>query len=267
MGGIPLQAASIEKALAMNGVAVEANIEAFRWGRLIAAAPERIAGLLPRTKARPKVEPATYEELRADLAARLTAYQNRAYAERFLAALKPLERAEGADTEKPLSTLAARSLFKAMAYKDEYEVARLYSTPAFRARLAAEFPERAGLRLHLAPPFLARRDPLTGHPRKMAFGGWIFPLFTVLARFSLLRGTVFDPFGHTQERHEERAFALEVETLIRRVAEGLHDGNRAAARALLSLPLEVKGYGHVKAANMQRCRHTMERDMDAFLTT
>jgi len=142
-----------------------------------------------------------------------------------------------------------------MAYKDEYEVARLYSDPAFRSGLAEQFEGEGKLRLHLAPPLLAwRKDAATGRPRKIGFGPWIFPVFRLLARAKGLRGTLFDPFGHTAERRMERALIGEYKALAARIVEQASPENLPAATRLAASAMAIAGFGPVKHAAVERWR-------------
>jgi indolepyruvate ferredoxin oxidoreductase len=142
-------------------------------------------------------------------------------------------------------------LFKLMAYKDEYEVARLYADPAFLKQVNNTFDgERLRLRFHLAPPLLARRDKRTGVPRKMTFGPWLLGGFSLLARLKVLRGTPFDPFGHTRERRLERQLVTDYETLLDQVVAKLTPENHAIAVGLAAIPEKIRGYGHVKMRHL-----------------
>jgi indolepyruvate ferredoxin oxidoreductase len=142
--------------------------------------------------------------------------------------------------------------FKLMAYKDEYEVARLHRDQSFRKKLAEQFEGDFRIRHHLAPPMISRIDPRTGYPGKIAFGAWINPVFAVLARLKGLRGTRFDPFGSTQERRMERRLVADYESLIPDLSARLTQGNLAVATELARLPEEVRGFGHVKMAAVER---------------
>ncbi|MCL4801558.1 MAG: indolepyruvate ferredoxin oxidoreductase family protein, partial [Burkholderiales bacterium] len=155
--------------------------------------------------------------------------------------------------ERPLgSTLlteaVARGYAKLLAYKDEYEVARLHARPEFRASLDAAFEGGYRVRFHLAPPLLARRDPATGVPRKIAFGPWIAPVLRLLARLKVLRGTALDPFGRSAERRAERALVAGYEALVEELLARLAPERHALAVELAALPEAIRGYGHVKAA-------------------
>ncbi len=151
-----------------------------------------------------------------------------------------------------------------MAYKDEYEVARLYGDPAFRAKLAAAFDGKPRLKVLLAPPLLSRTDPATGRPRKMAFGPWIFPVFRLLAKLKRLRGTRFDPFGWSVERTTERAlieaYAKTVETLLGTLSRS----NLEAAITIAALPMRIQGFGPVKAARIKEVKALEQKLLGEF---
>ena len=219
VGVLPLSAAAIERAIELNGEAVAMNTSAFRWGRRIAADPKalkalNIAAPYEATDARRLSE--NFEETVARRVAYLTDYQDVAYAARYR---ERVERARTAEAAKApgkcgLAEAVARNLFKLMAYKDEYEVARLYSNGDFLRQAAAEFDGKLSFRFHLAPPLLARRDPVTGEPRKMEFGPWMMKVFGLLARLKGLRGTAWDPFGRSEERRTERRLIADYEAVL-----------------------------------------------------
>jgi indolepyruvate ferredoxin oxidoreductase len=250
-GLIPLSAAAIERAIELNGVGVAMNREAFRWGRRAAAAPAAIEALLaPDGPAQPP--PASLEELVERRAADLAAYQDAAYAARYRELVGRVRAAEAAKApgRQGLAEAVARSYHKLLAYKDEYEVARLYSDGRFAARLAAQFEGRPRLRVHLAPPLLARRDPATGLPRKAAYGPWMLRLFGLLARLKGLRGTPFDPFGYSAERRLERRLIADYEALIAELILRLDRDRHGLAVELATLPEQIRGFGHVKARHL-----------------
>jgi indolepyruvate ferredoxin oxidoreductase len=186
----------------------------------------------------------------------LTRYQDAAYARQYQDAVLAVEQREvaieGEGSRRQLSKAVARNLFKVMAYKDEYEVARLHADPAFREQIAAQFDGDIKLAFHLAPPLLARKKPGSDVPAKMTFGGWLMPAFSVLARFKGLRGTPFDPFGYTRERKGERALRDRYLAFVRELATGLRATNKDAALKLAALPDQVRGYGHIKEAAMAK---------------
>ncbi|PNU03871.1 indolepyruvate ferredoxin oxidoreductase family protein [Novosphingobium guangzhouense] len=252
-GALPVSLDALTRAVELNGVAVRANLAALALGRL-AAAGEDDGELLPPEPALPRA----CREVIDHRALLLTAYQDAAYAGHYRAFLAEIEgtlKARGIDERDGFLVAVARSLARLMAYKDEYEVARLYADPAFRAGLGAAFDGRARLRVHLAPPLLAwRRDARTGRPRKIAFGAWIFPVFAALARFRRLRGTALDPFGYTAERRMERALAGEYRTLMRQVAEAARPETMGLAAELAAAADVVVGFGPVKEAGVAAYR-------------
>ncbi len=186
----------------------------------------------------------------------LTAYQNAEYAQQYAQAVAALEQREmaieGNDSRKQLSKAVARNLFKVMAYKDEYEVARLHADPAFKAQIAAQFDGDYKLAFHLAPPLLARKKPGSDTPAKMTLGSWMMPTFGVLARFKGLRGTPLDVFGYTHERRRERALRDQYLAFVRNLATSLTAENKDTALKLAQLPDQVRGYGHVKLAALDK---------------
>ena len=183
----------------------------------------------------------------------LTAYQNAAYAARYLALVGKVKAAEAARTPGhcELTEAVARYLFKLMAYKDEYEVARLYTDGAFLKQVETEFDgDNLRFEFHLAPPLLARRDKTTGLPRKMSFGPWILPVFRLLAKFKGLRGTPFDPFGRSLERRTERKLIGDYEAMLDEVLAGLTPDNHHIAVGLAAIPEKIRGFGHVKQQHL-----------------
>jgi indolepyruvate ferredoxin oxidoreductase len=161
--------------------------------------------------------------------------------------------AQGGDATLPLARSAARSLARLMSYKDEYEVARLYTDGSFQQRLREQFDGDLRLAFHMAPPLLARgRDGQP--PRKLTLGAWLMPAMRLLARARALRGTALDPFGHTDERRLERALIPQFEARLAELAAGLSPRNQALAAQIAAVPLAMRGYGHVKLANVALAR-------------
>jgi indolepyruvate ferredoxin oxidoreductase len=225
---------------------------AFRFGRLAAREPGAIARLIGTdTTTPPKAQ--TLEVLVAFRTGELTKYQDAALAERYHARVTHMAEIERkmASGRSGLAEAVARAYYKLLAYKDEYEVARLYADPAFDKALGEVFESRRKLEFHLAPPLLARRDRATGEPRKIRFGAWMLPLFRVLAKGKRLRGTAFDVFGYTRERKLERQMIADYEKLLDEIAERLSPATHANAVALASLPLDIKGFGHIKQRNFE----------------
>jgi indolepyruvate ferredoxin oxidoreductase len=247
-GRVPVTEASILRAIELNNVAIAMNKRAFAWGRAIGNDPGAIVAQTPASAA---AAPATtLDEIVEIRSAELTRYQNEGLARRFRALVAKAAAAESSiipgSTE--LAEAVARAFHKLLAYKDEYEVARLHVETGFLARLAEQF-DGGTLAFHLAPPLFAKRDPVTGHPRKMRLGPWIVPVFRQLARLKFLRGTWADPFGYTAERRLERRMIDAYETLlVSRVIPGLTAKNLALAVEIAGLPLSIRGFGHVKAA-------------------
>ncbi len=256
LGEIPISEEAILKAIELNGAAVKANQRAFRLGRLAAHDREAIlkmAGLdLPDG---PKFAEA-FEEIVAKRSDFLTAYQNAAYAERYRAMLDKIRAAEAikAPGKHGLADMAARALFKLMAYKDEYEVARLYTNGEFHKKLNQEFEGNFSLSFHLAPPILGATDRNTGRPRKMEFGSYMMNAFRVLAALKGLRGTWLDIFAYSPERKLEVAMIGDYDKLLAKMAASLTPANHATAVALAELPLEVKGYGYIKDSNYKQTK-------------
>ncbi len=250
-GLVPLGRESLMRAIELNGTAVEANKAAFGWGRCAAVDLPRVlaaAGLGPAP-----AMPRTLDEILAHRAAHLTAYQSRRYARRYRRLVARVAEVEGRmfSGATPLAEAVARNYARLLAYKDEYEVARLYASPTFRATLDARFENVERLEFHLAPPLLAARDKRTGYLRKRGYGGWMLRAFRVLAPFKVLRGTWLDPFGHTEERRAERRLIAEYEATIADIVQCLAPATLATAVALASLPERIRGYGHVKEKSMR----------------
>jgi indolepyruvate ferredoxin oxidoreductase len=258
-GWLPLSAAAIERAIELNGTAVKLNLRAQRLGRLAAHAPERLAQLIQEASAWRRVtptlkEPAAGGTTEARIRIReafLADYQNRAYAQRYRSLVDRIAVHEQSVElgSTVLTDAVARGYFKLLAYKDEYEVARLHAT-SLPAQLDATFSGGAKLSFHLAPPGLSRPDPRTGQIRKIEVGSWILPLFRMLAGLKFLRGTAFDPFGYTTERRMERRLIVEYETLMEYLIKTLRSGELALAVELANLPEGIRGFGHVKERHL-----------------
>ena len=260
LGAIPLSAASIMQAIELNGEAVEMNQAAFHWGRRAASEPAAVEALIkpaPQALSDARLLSRSFEEVVARRVAYLTAYQDAAYAARLRRWVEETKAVEAARTpgKSGLADAVGRYLFKLMAYKDEYEVARLYADDAFGKQVRSELGgEHLRLYVHLAPPLLARADKLTGEPKKMTFGPWIFPLFRLLAKFKFLRGTAFDSFGYTLERRRERALVREYEMMLEEVLARLSGENHHIAVALAAIPEKIRGFGHVKMRHLKAAK-------------
>jgi indolepyruvate ferredoxin oxidoreductase len=255
LGHVPIGSEAIEQAIELNGAAVEMSRNAFRFGRLAAREPGAIARLIGAdTTSVPK--PQTLESLVSFRADQLTEYQDAALAERYrarVARMAEVERSK-APGRSGFAEAVARGYYKLLAYKDEYEVARLYASPAFEKALGEQFESRRKLEFHLAPPLLARRDKATGEPRKMRFGAWMLPVFRLLAKGKRLRGTALDVFGYSAERKLERQMIADYEKLLDEIAERLTPASHATAIALAGLALDIKGFGHIKERNYKAAK-------------
>ncbi|MGZ8288057.1 MAG: indolepyruvate ferredoxin oxidoreductase family protein [Telluria sp.] len=263
-GLVPVSLEALMRAIELNNVAIDMNKKAFMLGRLVAADTTAVARLMaPSAKVIQFSPPVSLEEIVAFRVDWLTKYQDAAYAESYRAAVGKVEAKEvevdGADSKKPLAKAVARYLFKVMAYKDEYEVARLHTDQSFLDSIRSQFEGDLRLEYHLAPPAIAKKKPGTNVPAKMRFGPWMQTAFRALAPLKVLRGTPFDVFGYTEERRHERALRSEYFALADMLAEKLTLENRPAALKLAQLPEKIRGYGHVKAANLTKAKVEAEQ--------
>jgi len=252
-GAIPLSVEAIEQAITLNGEAVAMNIAAFRWGRRAAVDLKAVEAAAKPTEIDPARQLSqSFDEMVERRVAFLTDYQNAAYAARYRALVDTAKAVESARAPGKcgLAEAVARYLFKLMAYKDEYEVARLYSDGAFAKQVKAAFDGDLRLEFHLAPPLLARRDKETGLPRKTTFGPWVMRAFGLLAKFRFLRGTVLDPFGHSVERKTERKLIADYEAMLAELFDRLSVENHPVAVGLAAIPEKIRGFGHVKQRHL-----------------
>ncbi len=254
-GLLPVSLAAIRRAIEINAVAVSANLQALQWGRQAAIDLEPIERHLLPQQTDMRIKPAaSLEQMIATRRARLVAYQNESYARRYEALTARVRQAEQAISAggETLSRAVAEYAYKLMAYKDEYEVARLYTSGEFEKRLRAQFEGDLKINFHLAPPILGKRDPLSGHLVKRRFGGWMLPAFRLLSRFKGLRGSWLDPFGFTAERRNERLLVELYERLIEELAARLEAGKLEQAVAIARVPELIRGYGHIKERGMEK---------------
>lgn len=256
-GWLPLELESLMRAIELNAVQVDKNKAAFEWGRRAAHNPQAVAALWQKAGVGEQVIQFKKRDSLDELIARrvefLTGYQNAAYAaeyQRFVARVRAAEAPLGKTT---LSEAVVRNLFKLMAYKDEYEVARLHSDPAFHARLASQFEGDFKLKVHLAPPLIAKKNE-RGELVKQPFGPFMFTAFKWLARFKGLRGTALDIFGRTEERRTERALIGEYRADIDALLPALSASNLELAADIARIPEHIKGFGHVKERNLAAAR-------------
>jgi indolepyruvate ferredoxin oxidoreductase len=258
IGALPLSPASVERALELNGEAVAMNVAAFRWGRRAVVDATGIESLTHAATDDPALRLSqSFEEMVERRVTFLTAYQNAAYAARYRAVVERARVAEErrAPSRCGLAEAVARYLFKLMAYKDEYEIARLYADPAFTRQVGSTFAGDAlRLRVHLAPPLLSPRDKITGRPRKFVFGPWIFAVFRALAPLKFLRGSAVDPFGWTVERRAERTLIRDYEAMLEDILAKLSPENHHIAVALASLPDKIRGFGPIKMKSIDAAK-------------
>ena len=251
-GLLPLSLEAIEKAIELNGVAVAASLSAFQWGRRLAHDAKSVQAVMAEPQAVATLAEMNLDQLVAHRSAHLTAYQNAALAKRYAAFVEKAKIAAGAAQLGDRVPFAVAATYaRVLAYKDEYEVARLLTDPAFEAHLRDEMEGDFKLAFNLAPPMLAGKDP-NGRPKKREFGAWILPVLRRLAPLKRLRGTAFDPFGYFSERKLERRLIGDYERIADRVLAKLRAGNEAEALAILSLFDEIRGFGPVKEAAVQK---------------
>jgi len=266
-GLLPLDDSSILRAIELNGEAVEMNRRAFLWGRRAAADPAAVAAIVAKLRPAPaKPEKAqSLDELIERRSAFLTDYHNAAYASRFVRIVQRVREAERARTpgSEELASTAARGLFRLMAIKDEYEVARLYSDGVFAKQVEAAFDGELRFEFHLAPPFLRRKND-KGEALKASFGPWMMRVFRLLAPLKVLRETPFDVFGYTKERYLERKLIVDYEDLLNEIADRLMPENHALAVALAGLPEKVRGFGHVKLRAFEEATAEGQLLLDQF---
>jgi indolepyruvate ferredoxin oxidoreductase len=260
-GWVPLTEASITRAIELNGVSVDFNKQSFVWGRKAAF---DFAGVESLAKANDviaqviefKRNPTLKDTIKKRVEL-LTQYQDAAYATQYSDFVERVRVAESrlVDADKPLrmTEAVAKYLYKLMAYKDEYEVARLHSDPTFAKKLSSMFEGDYKVRFHLAPPLLAKKDS-KGHLIKQEFGPWMMSAFEVLAKFKSLRGTRFDIFGYTEERKMERALIVEYKDTVSGLLSRLTAENLGKALAIASIPEDIRGYGHVKERHLEAAR-------------
>ena len=253
-GLIPIGEAAIMQAIELNGAAVEANKKAFEWGRRAAVDVVSVQRAATPPEARPESQrlSQTLEETISRRRVFLAAYQNEAYARRyedFVARVRTAEQSKAPGSTQ-LTSVVARYLFKLMAYKDEYEVARLYTDTDFLKRVENQFEGDYRLKLHLAPPLWAKTDPQTGEPRKRQFGAWMLSAMRVLARLRFLRGTPLDVFGYSAERRMERQLIADYERVVTELLETLNASRVPLAAEIAAIPEFIRGYGPVKERHL-----------------
>lgn len=268
-GLVPVSGEALMRAIELNGVAVDFNKEAFLWGRRAAVDETRVARAAePVTPMRLKqADIATsLEDVVSRRIAFLTAYQNDAYARRYKDLVVKVQKAEGDRTKgnTGLAEAVARYYFKLLAFKDEYEVARLYTDGDFLRRVRDQFEGDYKLKFHMAPPLFARRDSESGKLLKQEFGPWIMTAFRVLARFKFLRGTKLDVFGYSADRKNDRQLINDYEKTVDELISGLTSQNHEIAVAIASMPEHIRGYGHVRDQHIEKAKDQQAAMLRAF---
>jgi indolepyruvate ferredoxin oxidoreductase len=260
-GRVPLSHAALMRAIELNGVQIDNNKAAFEWGRRCAHDLAAVRSLFAAQQVINIVKRPGLDELIAKRVDFLTGYQNAAYAAQYQAFVEKVRAAEAPLSSTRLSEAVARYLFKLMAYKDEYEVARLHTDPAFLAKIQAQFEGDFKVVHHLAPPLFAKKDA-QGQLQKRAFGAWVRPAMGLLAKMKGLRGSALDPFGHTAERKMERQLIQDYRASLEQIlAKGLDAQRLALAVEIARIPEEIRGYGHVKERHVHAARAKWEQLM------
>ena len=259
LGLIPIASKSIHEAIELNGQDVAGNLRTFACGRFAAAFPQEFASKKWQWKRDVEnARPTSHQERFDRFCNELIVYQDKRYAFRYrhlVERVAVLERNKRGMQAAPLTEAVVDNYFKLLAYKDEYEVARLYSNGEFKKQLDRAFGKRGKrMSLMLAPPLFSRKDPKTGLPQKGRYGRWIFTAMRFLAKGKFLRGTRFDPFGYTRDRKDEKELILWYEHIVEQIEKDLNGGNYALALELLKLPDSIRGFGHVKRASMVKAQ-------------
>ncbi|MBC8257472.1 MAG: indolepyruvate ferredoxin oxidoreductase family protein [SAR324 cluster bacterium] len=267
-GLIPLERSSIEQAIDLNGMSVASNKQAFLWGRRTAHDGKRVRELTASIVEGFRLQdpPEGLDELIQHRADVLSSYQNKAYAKRYL---QLVERVRTIETDRlpgqtELTAAVARYYFKLLAYKDEYEVARLYTNGDFMKNIRGRFEGDYKLKLHFAPPLFSSRDTHTGEPLKSAFGAWIFPAMKILTHFKFLRGTAFDPFAKTKERRMERKLILDYELTVKELLRGLTKKNHHTALEIAKIPEQIRGFDLVKQRYVEDAKLAEQKLLEQF---
>ncbi|MBL8480976.1 MAG: indolepyruvate ferredoxin oxidoreductase family protein [Rhodocyclaceae bacterium] len=263
-GLLPVSLAALTRAIELNGVAVDMNLKAVLWGRRAACDLAAVKRHVLPPEPLPLAPGVQLDQLIARRSALLTDYQDATYAAAYTAFVTKVRSAESALGSTRLTEAVARYLYKLMAYKDEYEVARLYTDPAFQAQLNEQFEGDYHLEFHLAPPLFNAIDPNSGRPGKRRYGPWMMKLFGWLARLKGLRGTKFDLFGRSEERRLERELIVQYRADIEALLPRLAPANLAAAVDLAELPEQIRGFGPIKLASMERARAEREARLARF---
>ncbi len=263
---IPIDISSIKKAIELNGVAIQQNLMAFNWGRLLSEHPQDVFNSA-------KIEKITEKEKNINTYVdrfykTLEQFQDKKYADLFLSKVNKIMNLEknmgNFKKDLPLTRKIALSLFRMMRYKDEYEVARLHTSGEFAQNFLSQ-NQGEKLEFYLAPPLFSKKDPETGHLKKYRFGHWVFNIFKILSKFKFLRGSKFDVFGYTDERKRERQLVQKILYTVDKISENLNENNHSQIIEFLEIPLSIKGYGHVKEKSMDRAELDWESNFEKII--
>jgi indolepyruvate ferredoxin oxidoreductase len=269
-GLVPVSLHALLRAIELNGVDVETNLEAFGWGRIAAADHDYVTALMSEVADSSVPQKESLDAVVERRARFLCDYQNQALADRYLELVMRARAREEAlyeRTDFPFTMTVAKSWFKTLAYKDEYEVARLHVESGFLKTVREEFGDKARVKFHLAPPILNRGVDARGRPRKREFGAWIVPVFRLLAAMRKLRGTRLDLFGRTTERRLERRLIEDFEATVDTVLQHLDADNIGLATEIADLFMEIRGYGPVKQQAAARIRPQIAGQLAEFTCT
>ena len=263
---IPIDISSIKKAIELNGVAIQQNLMAFNWGRLLSEHPQDVFNSA-------KIEKITEKEKNINTYVdrfykTLEQFQDKKYADLFLSKINKIMNLEknigNFKKQLPLTRKIALSLFRIMRYKDEYEVARLHTSGEFAQNFLNQ-NQGEKLEFYLAPPLFSKKDPETGHLKKYRFGHWVFNIFKILSKFKFLRGSKFDVFGYTDERKRERQLVQKILYTVDQISEILNENNHSQIIEFLEIPLSIKGYGHVKEKSMDKAELDWEPNLEKII--
>lgn len=264
-GYLPLSLEALKKAIELNGVSIEDNLRALLWGRRAAVDLSAVQQLAAPDNS--LIEPPkTVDQLIAHRTAHLTAYQDAAYAARYNSWVTRIREREQALQLSGLTEAVAANYAKLLAYKDEYEVARLYRDPSFREQIANQFEGDYHLEFHFDPPLFAKIDPETGLHKKRSFGPWMLKILGLLSRFKGVRGSWIDPFKNNPDRKLERQLIAEYEQTLETLCANLTATNLETAIAIARLPEQIRGFGHIKHEAAQQAGKLQEELLEAFLT-
>lgn len=254
-GWLPVKRQSLEDAITENGVAVAYNQRVFKIGRLMAHDPDAVKVLLEQGATIPEWEvlSASTEELISRREKDLVAYQSKSYAKKFTRLINRVREAEAklnGDSDE-ITAAAARYLYKLMAYKDELEVARLYTDGTWEKQIKENFSGDYKIKFHMAPPLISKRDPITGQLKKREFGGWMLSALKIVSKFKGLRNTPLNPFGYSAERKEDKELLSQYESVLKQIISDLNEENKEIALEMAKVPEFIRGYGHVRTQNIE----------------